>query len=195
MKNKWTITAAALLILAAGALGAMYYVAGTPQYSLYQLKRSIADHDRTTFRKHFDVDRVVVATVESKVGNIPAGPNVVSDKAQTMLMPASEAIILERLDERFDDPSSAQILDMKIDAVRYQGDAAFVTLKDPKDGSTTTLTLARNPDRGWRVVAMDLAKANIAYSLDEARQRAEQTFKPEMPAITKPNIPAGAPVQ
>jgi hypothetical protein len=188
------IGAAALLILA--TLGTMYYVAGTPQYSLYLLKKSVADHDRDAFRRYFDIDRVVSSTVERAVGGrIPAGPNVVSDKARNMLIPASEMIIRERLDERFDDPSSAPVLGMKVDSVRYQNNAAFVTLENPSDGSTTALTLERTSDRHWKVVDIDLAKANIQYSLNEARERAEQELPPEMPQVNKGQLPlAGQPL-
>lgn len=188
--NKWTIAAVALVLLVVAGFGALYYVAGTPQYSLYLLKSAVADHDRDAFKKYFDIDRVVTNAVEREVGGrVPAGPQVVSQKAVDTLVPASKAVILDRLDERFDAPASAAILDMKVDSVRYQNQAALVTLKDPNDGSTTVVTLERTSDRKWKVVDLDLKKADIAYTLQDARDRANLTAAPELPSIAPKNVP------
>jgi hypothetical protein len=187
--KQWTIAIAAVAVLVAAALGTVYYVAGTPQYSLYLLKRAVRDHDRETFDRHFDVDRIVTSAIEREVGPLPAGPRIVSQKATDTLIPASDALIRERLDERFDDPDAAPVMSMSVDSVRYQNNAAFVTLRDANDGSTTTLTMERMRDRHWKVVDIDLAKANIQYSLKEARERAEALLPPETPAVTRPSLP------
>jgi hypothetical protein len=77
--------------------------------------------------------------------------------------------------------------------VRYQGNAAIVTLKEPSDGSTTTVTLERMSDRHWKVVEIDLAKIDVQFSLAEVRERAEQLLAPETPKVTKPSLPVGIP--
>ncbi len=183
--SKWTIVAAALAVVVLGILGTLYYVAGTPQYTLYLVKKSIASGDREVFYRHFDVGRVVTSAVERAVGGVPAGPGVVSAKANEELIPASDKLIRERIEDRLDDPSAAPVMKMAIDSVRYQNNAAIVTLKDRSDGSTTSLTLERMPDRQWKIVDIDLAEANVQYSLNEARERAEELLPPDLPKVNK----------
>ena len=189
----WVIVVAAFALMAAATLGVIYYVGGTPQYSLYVLRRSVQEGDRDTFYHHFDVARVVSSSIERAVGGVPAGPRIVSQKATDMLVPAADILIRQRIEERLDDPSSAAALNMKVDSVRYQGNTAIVTLKDPSDGSTTTLSLERMSDRHWKVVDVDLAKINVDFSLKEVRDRAEELLAPETPKISKPTAPIGIP--
>lgn len=185
--RSWIIAIASVAALVALTLGALYYVGGTPQYSLYLLRNAVREGDRDTFDHHFDVAKVVTNVVERAVGGVRAGPQIVSQKATDEIIPAADKLIRERIDERFDDPSAAPVLDMGIDSVRYQNNAAFVTLKG-SDGATTTLTLERMRDRHWKVVDLDLAKANVQFSLAEARQKAEELLPPEMPKVTKPDL-------
>jgi hypothetical protein len=184
----WVIVGAAVGLLAVLGLGTIYYVAGTPQYSLYLLRRAAREGDRDAFYHYFDVDGVVTHAVEHAVGGVKAGPRVVSQKAVDTLIPASSMLIKQRIEERLDDPDSAPILGMSVDSVRYQNNAAFVTLKSPSDGTPTTLMLERMSDRHWKVVDLDLAKANVQYSLDEARERAEDLLPPETPQVTRPGL-------
>jgi hypothetical protein len=189
----WIIVAAVLGAALAATLGTIIYIGGTPQYSLYVLKRAVEDGDRDTFYHHFDVARVVSGSIERAVGGVPAGPRIVSQKATDMLVPAADILIRQRIEERLDDPASAQAMKMKVDSVAYRGKAAIVTLKDPADGSTTVLTLEQMSDRHWKVVDVDLGKINVQFSLAEVRERAEELLAPETPDVTKPKLPVGIP--
>lgn len=183
------IALAVFAALAVVVVGTLYYVAGTPWYSLYVIQKSIREGDRDTFYRHFDVTKVVSHAVDRAVGGIPAGPQIVSQKATEMLIPASDAIIREQIDARFDDPGSAPAAWMKYDSARYQNNFVFVKLADPKDASkSTTVTLERMPDRQWKVVDLDLTKIGVDYTLQAARQRAEELLPPEMPAKRRPNL-------
>jgi hypothetical protein len=183
----WLIVAAIAAVVVAGALGAIYYTAGTPQYSLYLIRNAVRDGDRATFYSHFDVKKVVSNAIQRELGGIlPAGPNIVSDKATDMLIPASERLIRERLDERLAEPDKVQQLSMSISEVSYSGNAAFVTLASPEDGSTTMLMLERMPNRHWKIVDVDLERANIKYSLQEAREVGEELLGPQLPDKFRP---------
>ena len=186
----WTIALAAVVALVAASLGVVYYIGGTPQYSLYLLRKAAREGDRDAFYHYFDVTKVVTNTVERAVGGVPAGPLIVSQKATDMIIPAADKLIRDRIDERLDDPGSAPVMNMSVDSVRYQNNAAFVTLRDASDGSTTTLTLERMSDRQWKVVDLDLSKASVQFSLAEARERAEQLLGPKLPQVSRPALPA-----
>lgn len=188
MNRTARIVVALVAVLAAGLLGAIYYVAGTPQYSLYLLRNAARDGDRATFRRHFDLERVIASAIERKIGGVPAGPRIVSQKATERLIPAAEELLRERIDERLDDPGAAALLNMEVDSVRHTETAALVTLRDPADGSTTSLTLVPTSGRHWKVVDVDLTKASVNFTIDEVRQRAEATIPPALP-IQRPGMP------
>jgi hypothetical protein len=183
----WQIAVAAAVVLIAGTLGTLYYVAGTPHYSLYLVRKAVQSGDRATFFAHFDVQKVVSNAIQRELkGLLPAGPGIVSQKATDMLIPASERIIRERVDERLGDPSQIKQMTMSIDGVEYSGNVAFVTLRDTADGSTTMLMMERMPNRHWKVIDVDLERASIPFSLDEVRERAEELVGPKLPAVKRP---------
>lgn len=175
-----------LLLLVVVALGTMYYVAGTPGYSLYRLRAAVRDQDFVTFDHHFDTKKVISNAIQREVGWLPAGPRIVSQKATEMLIPASERIIRERIHEKLTEKDSSPMLKMTYESVSYVNNAAIVVLRDPADGSETKLTLERMPDRMWKVIDLDLSKAGISYSLQEAREDAEKLLDPVMPTPVKP---------
>ncbi|HQR39436.1 MAG TPA: hypothetical protein PLF26_13670 [Blastocatellia bacterium] len=187
---KWKVMAAVAAGLVVAIFGTVYYIAGTPQYSLYLMRRAALAGDRETFNQHFDVTQVVSHAVDRAVGGIPAGPRIMSKHATDSLIPAAGQIIRERLDDSLADPTSAPVLAMSIDSVSYVNDGAVVTLKNASDGSTTVITMTRMPNRQWKIVDLDLSKANVVFTLDEVRTRAASET-PNFPRI--PNLP-GAPV-
>ncbi len=180
-------------VLIVVAIGSMYYVAGTPAYSLYKLRAAIRDGDIVTFDEHFDTRKVISNAIQREVGGLPAGPRIVSQKAIDMLIPASEKIIKTRLQERLAEKGSP-MLGMSYQGATYVNNAAIVTLRDPADGSETTITLERLKNRQWKVVDLDLNKAGVMYSLKEAREQAE-SLPPIMPTPVKPGTltPEGVP--
>lgn len=183
----WQIAVAAALVLIAGTLGTLYYVAGTPHYSLYLVRKAVESGDRQTFFAHFDVQKVVSNAIQRELkGLLPAGPGIVSQKATDLLIPASERIIRERLDERLAEPSQIKQMTMSLDGVEYSGNVAFVSLRDTTDGSTTMMMMERMPNRHWKVVDVDLVHANVPFSLNEVRERAEELVGPRLPTIKRP---------
>lgn len=52
------ITASAIVAILLISAGAYYYILGTPEYSLYKLKRSITQNDEVEFEKYFDLESV-----------------------------------------------------------------------------------------------------------------------------------------
>ena len=183
----WHLAVAAAVVLAAGTLGALYYVAGTPQYSLYLVRKAVQSGDRPTFYAHFDVQKVVSNAIQRELkGLLPMGPGIVSQKATEMLIPVSERLIRERLDERLADPSQIKQMTMSLDGIEYTGNVAFVTLRDDADGSTTMLMMEQMPNRHWKVIDVDLVRANVPYSLEEVREKAEELSGPKLPQTRRP---------
>ena len=62
MVIKWRIVAATILLVAVGGV-AWYYVTGTPQYSLYCLKKALQQKDLDAVEYYVDVDAVADAVV------------------------------------------------------------------------------------------------------------------------------------
>jgi hypothetical protein len=162
---KWKLAAGAVALIIA-ALGVMYYVAGTPQYSLYLVRRSVLENDANTFFEHFDQNRVIQNAIARAVGGVPAGPDVVSEQARQYAIPTGRRVLEERIFDRLEDPASIPLLAASIGSVTYEGKAALVTLDLP-DGGTTTIVLERMPDRHWRIVDLDLSKANVPFGFTD----------------------------
>jgi len=160
---KWKIAAGAILALIIAALGSMYYIAGTPQYSLYLIRKSILADDARTFFTYFDEERVVQRAIERAVGQVPAGPNVVSEAAISQAIPAGKRVLSDRILERLEQPGTIPLLDSTVDSVHYEGRMAIVTLRLPADNSTTTVVMEHLSDRRWKIVDLDLSKANVAF--------------------------------
>lgn len=177
------------------ALGAMYYVAGTPAYSLYKLRAAIREGDFVTFDEHFDTKKVISNAIQRQVGGLPAGPRIVSQKATDLLIPAMEKVIKQRIQERLADANGSPMLGMTYESVTYLNNAAVVSLRDPADGSETKITLERLANRQWKVVDLDLNKAGVSYTIDDFRAAAESLLKPDLPTPVKPGtlLPEGVP--
>ena len=185
----WKAGIGLALVVAIGALGALYYVAGTPQYTLYQLRNAVREKDRATVFKLVDFDKVVAHGVERLMRRpAPAGPEVFSKQGTDYVLPAASELVREKLADELEDPATIALLDAKVDSVTYQNLAALVTLRDPKDDSTTTLTLERRADRGWRLVDVDIRKLGIEPTMEEIGRKAEELKGPSLPEIKKPDL-------
>ncbi|QXE92787.1 DUF2939 domain-containing protein [Geomonas subterranea] len=83
MKKVLIVVAALIAVLVAGFV----FVKGTPQYSLYQFKKAVQNHDPDTAFKYLDVDSVVdnlaLDLINSKEMNKPAS-NPWEEAGQTM---------------------------------------------------------------------------------------------------------------
>ena len=164
---KFKIIVASLVAAVALGLGGIYYLAGTPQYSLYLLRNAVREGDRDTFYHHFDLSRVIGNAVDRVVGGIHAGPGVVSREARELAVPNARRVLTRRIDERIGNPGDTPIVNMSIESVRYDGPVAYVTLRDAATDSTTTIVLERMRNRKWKVVDLDLSKANIPFQLSD----------------------------
>jgi hypothetical protein len=164
---KWKVAALAVVATIIAILGGMYYVAGTPQYSLYLVRRSIRENDANTFFAHFDQERVIQNAIARAVGGVPAGPDIVSRQAHDVAIPTGKRVLEDRIFERLENPGTIPMLDATIESVDYNGKAAIVTLRLPDGAATTSLVLERMPDRHWKIVDLDLAKADITFSLND----------------------------
>jgi hypothetical protein len=187
--------AAVVAVLVVAGLALAVYATGTPQYALYQLRKSAYGDDADTFFRYFDTNRVIANSIEHAVtvNGLPAGPQIVSAKASDMLVPAAEKLLRQKIADRLEDARSIPLLAWKLDGVRYEKNAAFATLHDPNDGSqTTTITLVRGQGRQWKVVDLDLARAGVEFSIDEARDKAETLLDPQMPNVARPAMPPDA---
>lgn len=178
----WKLVVGAAAVIALVVSGSLYYVAGTPRYSLYVIRKAVQQGDRVTFYQHFDLKQVVSHALDRTVGGIPAGPRIVSKHATESLVPAAGKIVEERLDESLSDPSSVPALAMTIDSIVYRNDGAVVTLKNPADGSTTVLTMQQMANRHWKIVDVDLSKVNVSLTLTDIRNRAAQET-PNFPTV------------
>ncbi len=163
---KWKIAVVIVAAIILASLGVMYYVAGTPQYSLYLIRKSIREDDADTFFAHFDQERVIQNTIGRAVGGVPSGPDVVSKTALESAVPTGKRVLEERILDRLESPS-IPLLDASIESVRYQGNAAVVTLRMASDGSLTNVVMSRLSDRHWKIVDLDLAKANVEFNIKD----------------------------
>jgi hypothetical protein len=164
---KWKIAAGVVVALILAGVGAMYYIAGTPQYSLYLVRKSIREDDPGAFFAHFDQERVIHNAIARAVGGVPSGPDIVSKQAIEVAVPAGVRVLEDRILERLESPSTIPLLDATVESVRYEGNGAVVVLRLPADGSMTSIAMTRMPDRHWKIVDLDLAKANVDFSMND----------------------------
>jgi hypothetical protein len=162
---KWKIAAGVVVAIVVASLGAMYYIAGTPQYSLYLIRKSIREDDANTFFAHFDQERVIQNAIGRAVGGVPSGPNVVAKEAIENAVPAGKRVLEERILDRLESPA-IPLLDASIESIRYQGNSAIVTLRTP-DSSLSDVVLVRMADRHWKIVDLDLSKANVEFTFKD----------------------------
>lgn len=166
MGKWWKVVVAAAVAVVALTLGAMYYVAGTPQYSLYIVRNAVREGDKDTFYYFFDFDRVVRNTISRKVGGIQVGPGFFG-KDPDLGTPVAKRLIRERIEEKLAKPQDVPFDDLSIEDVRYEGKSAYVTLRKKSDGSTSTIAMERMPDRHWKIVDMDLDAVKVPFDVRE----------------------------
>lgn len=165
MKIKAILTSLLLLFLA--GLGGFYYWIGTPLYSLYLLRQAIRSGDREAFYRHFALTAVLENNVERSLDLLPAPIRPFSERATTVLIPLAVPLLEARIDQQLGHPERSPLLKMKLDSVRYEGINAHVTLRHPKDDSTTVLVLSPIANRQWQIVDIDLSQANLGFSWEE----------------------------
>jgi hypothetical protein len=177
------------LILLAGCAVALtwgvYYLTGTPMYSLYLVRTAVQEGDSETFFKHFDVSLVGQNATRRIVGGLPAPLQTLASHVSGFTGPAVEAVLRQKIDEKLKDPDKSFVKGKSIESVRYENATAIVTVKSDSDGSTTTITLAQMADRHWKIVDLDLGEHGIRLEIPSAP--AENVSPP--PTAGRPEAP------
>ena len=172
MKKYWKIIVFSLIAIGVVGIivvaGAAYYVTGTPVYSLYVLRQALREQDRDQFYHHFDVRRVIEHTLEQKVS--PKIKSYLPQMGRETALDLAESIVRRKIDERLADPESISFGKMTLASINQQGQTAQVTLRNPKDGSTTVVGLEQMSDRHWKIVEIDLSQADASVSPEELLQ-------------------------
>ena len=144
--------------------GGFYYFAGTPKYSLYQLKKAIGNHDSMTFNKYVDVDRVTGNLLdtasqsfdeEMKKEDNPFG-EFGNSLLQSMIPALKEKMkseINKGIEEISEDKDN-KYAEIKIESVVKEGKSAKVSLKN-SDNETIRLDMIQTPDRYWKIVGIN----------------------------------------
>ncbi|MBI4748704.1 MAG: hypothetical protein HY774_09445 [Acidobacteria bacterium] len=172
MKNYWKIIVFSLIaivvVVVVVVAGAAYYATGTPVYSLYVLRKALREQDRDQFYHHFDVRRVVEHTVEQKVS--PTIKSYLPLMGRDTALDLAESIVRRKIDERLAHPESISFGKMTLASINQQGKTAQVTLRNPKDDSTTVVGMEQMSDRHWKIVEIDLSQADASVSPEELLQ-------------------------
>ena len=164
-------------------LGGYYYWQGTPQYSLYQMAKAIKNHNSKSFLLYLDIDQIVDGladstfkevekktspTTSSEKGKKHNSPSINAKDAVKNLMPqvikALKPILKKQLIKVVED----------IGQERTVSPLAFCVLSKMKKGShfaevvinikknqTYAFTMARQPNRLWKVVRINIDLLDI----------------------------------
>jgi hypothetical protein len=164
--------------------GSLYYVQGTPRYSLYQMGKAIKDHDSERFVTFLDIDKIVDGLVKSTVKEVednvsrqePSGSQSKDDKISqrgrdlvTTLMPqvakALKPILRKQIQmaiEHIGRKNNVSPLGVCIlSEVEKKGEIAEVRVKAGKK-KTYHFTMERTPQRLWKVVNIDINVLDLA---------------------------------
>jgi hypothetical protein len=178
--KKLAIVAIVLVVCVAIAAGVgVYYLTGTPLYSLYLVRNAVLDGDSATFYEHFDVGLVAQNATKRMIADLPAPIREYVSRALDFAGPAIETAIRKKIDEKLKATDKSFMQGKSVESVRYQDEMALVSVKNDVDGTTTTITLVQMPSRHWKIVDLDLGKNGISIDL------------PGVPSTTPPALPDG----
>ena len=157
MKLKAAVICAVILLAAACGV---IYVRGTPQYSIYQLGRAVANHDPDTALTYIDVDSVTESLVRSMF--LDAGASRRLDKnmqaAISMNMPSIKEgvktyiITYIRTGGPGDGQKGEDPLGMRNLGLYDLGVAALWRLNVKRDGKTAIVSLKGKPGQAAKMV-------------------------------------------
>ena len=204
----WSRVLVGILTAIAISLFAIWYaLSGTPQYSLYQLAKSIQARDIETAQRYIDLDRVAdeatdtfVDFARSEVGSsgvqgfgqdlaqglielmLPALKARVRDKFRTQLRKAIEEGNTET--RFFSIPSQVADIRARVQ-VEKNGKTATVKVTDGKK-VISKFRMAQKPDRRWQIVALD--RDWLSSVLRETRTQKVDAPGETTPKGERPNI-------
>lgn len=180
-RKKWPfILGACVLVLAALIGAAWWYVIGTPQYSMMQLKNAYETHDVEKAKQYVDVDaitdqlvNVIVDKVKEEVGNATEGEGgllggvELNGELLNTLMPQIKEQAKKEFQESFEDSVKGEndeetpfnfFGDEKTEnAFAADGEDMLLTLHNPDEQYDVVFRLKQQDDRSWKIVAFDNA--------------------------------------
>jgi len=192
----WT----SILIVAALAAWAVFYLPDTPSFAIFQLKQSIDARDGAGAARYIDFQKVVrnagYEMVEELNGAGGAG-NILGQligKGAVDLLSGPMAVLLkswatQQVDNGAKDvqmPAMAAVAALVV--LRRSGEVAFTRWQDHK-GQVWEVRLAREEGQ-WKIVEVK----NVKQLLDKLKRQQEKEFGPPTAAPpTYPNAPPTAP--
>mgnify|MGYP000364244771 CR=1 FL=1 len=155
--KKIIIISLVTLVLAVG--GGYYYFTGTPTYSLYQLKKSIENHDSITFNQYIDADRIIDRLVTDAMEGTETelSDNPFSGFAKTLLVSMKDEFksSLNKSVEEISSGKDVKLAKLTIKNVTKEGKSASVTLRNP-EGEELHLNMIKIPEGYWKIVSVNL---------------------------------------
>lgn len=168
MSKKARIILIVLCVLFVSASGAYLYVRTTPQYSLYQFKKALDNHDVDGAFKYMDVDVIIDALLsdfikmEAPEASDPweqagwnMGKGLMMAMAPAIKNAAKAEFKLQILEEK---PSNWQgglknsaIWNLQVEK---QGKMALITI--PLEGEQIKFKMAKTSEGYWRIVKLEL---------------------------------------
>lgn len=169
------------LVVLAGLGGGYYYMLGRPEYSLYQLDRSIQAHDLAGFNRYVDTAAVtntlvddmwsdVQAEMQKKQASEPQNQwSALGQNLATMIIEglkprvkeAAHAMVetqLERSMLHLPAPGEAapegNAPDLQLADLKVEGAVAEATVRVGARGDTLVFDMSQQPDRHWQIVKL-----------------------------------------
>ncbi len=173
-----------LVALAAAIGGGYYYFIGTPTYSLYQLKKSIKNHDSITFNKYVDADRIIdrLVTDAMEGAETELSDNPFAGFAKTLLLSMKDEFksSLNKSVEEISNGKDNNLTKLTIKDIAKEGKSANVTLKNPEN-EELHLSMIKVPEGYWKIVSVnfdDFKKISPdALKTPEKNEKADQDKK------------------
>lgn len=198
MRKHWKTSLGILAILGALLAGGSYWISGTPQYTLYRLKRACIERDFATFQELVDAERIADESGKSAVEGVVAnaaitaaasgtrtGMSGIEQGIFTLMEPTLRARIKQQVSDTFRAgvESGAFLAEYKrftIRSMRVSGSIADVTITGhsplvfDKLGCEVQLKLAKMPSRRWRVIEIG-KMSQVAFSAGLKGDRRDET--------------------
>ncbi|KAA0894288.1 DUF2939 domain-containing protein [Oryzomonas rubra] len=148
------------------------YAKGTPQYSLYQFRKAVENHDADTAMKYFDVDSIVdnfmndfmKSQDEKKPANeFEAMGNNLAKGLIAMMLPAMKESLKGQLKTGITTPSDDKtpVKDIRKGSlsdfeIKTEGKMAILSMKDNKN---VKFKMVKTPDGHWKIVQLMMPNA------------------------------------
>ena len=202
--KKWLKFVGGIIIVAFVLGGSYYYISGTPQYSLYKLKKSIENHNSEQFYKYVDVDTVISSLtnwawkeVDQKIEKEkPEGEwgllgYELGKGFVELLKPTIKeyltATVKEAITTGFKEIEGEKEMEETFKKISYtdikvQKDGKVANVEIPhflNDGSSLKLKMRQTPDRYWKVIEInpETFKNIFPNQISERKGNSENSVK------------------